>query len=240
MKFLTIIFLAGMILIACQEQSSNSLGNDVSIVSKQDSMSYAIGFQMGLERSLVAEDINFDAMFMGMRDGFAREDGQLAREDVMRCIREFSTIARQRQLEEQQVAGKTNQEEGAEFLAKNAQRDDVISLPSGLQYRVIKNGNGPKPSAKDRVTVDYVGRLIDGTEFDSSHKRGMPATFGVSGVIRGWTEALQLMPVGSKWELFVPGELAYGRQAVPPHIKPFQTLLFEVELLSIEEPANRK
>ena len=188
----------------------------------------------------MADDINYDALFMGMRDGFAKEDGQLPREEVMRCLREFSTIARQRQLEEQQVAGAANKEKGSKFLAENGQRDDVITLASGLQYRVIKNGTGAKPSATDRVTVDYVGRLIDGTEFDSSHKRGMPATFGVSGVIAGWTEALQLMPVGSKWELVVPGDLAYGRQAVPPHIKPFETLIFEVELLSIEAPANRK
>ncbi|MEM9916778.1 MAG: FKBP-type peptidyl-prolyl cis-trans isomerase [Bacteroidota bacterium] len=126
-----------------------------------------------------------------------------------------------------------NIEAGAKFLAENAKRESVISLPSGLQYEVMTEGSGPKPKATDKVTTHYHGTLMDGTVFDSSVKRGEPATFPVNGVIKGWVEALQLMPVGSKWKLFIPYNLAYGERGAGAMIKPFSTLIFEVELLKI-------
>jgi FKBP-type peptidyl-prolyl cis-trans isomerase FklB len=129
--------------------------------------------------------------------------------------------------------GDTNKKEGAAFLAANKTKEGIVALPSGLQYKVEKQGTGPKPAAGDTVTCNYRGTLIDGKEFDSSYKRGQPASFPVSGVIRGWTEALQLMPVGSKWELFIPSDLAYGDRGAGPDIGPGSTLVFEVELLSI-------
>lgn len=124
-------------------------------------------------------------------------------------------------------------EQGAAFLAANSKKEGVVTLPSGLQYKVIKEGNGPKPKATDKVTTHYHGTLIDGTVFDSSVQRNQPATFPVNGVIKGWVEALQLMPTGSKWRLFVPYNLAYGERGAGSTIKPFATLIFDVELLKI-------
>jgi FKBP-type peptidyl-prolyl cis-trans isomerase FklB len=124
-------------------------------------------------------------------------------------------------------------EDGKKFLADNSKRENVITLPSGLQYEIMKAGEGPKPNLEDKVTTNYHGTLIDGTVFDSSVDRGEPASFPVNGVIKGWTEALQLMPVGSKWKLFVPYDLAYGERGTGPQIGPYTTLIFEVELISI-------
>jgi FKBP-type peptidyl-prolyl cis-trans isomerase FklB len=132
-------------------------------------------------------------------------------------------------------AGAANRKEGESFLADNKSKDGVKTLPDGLQYKVLTEGNGPKPASTDTVTVNYRGTLINGKEFDSSYKRGQPASFPVTGVIKGWTEALQLMPVGSKWQLFIPPDLAYGDRGAGADIGPGDTLIFEVELLSIGE-----
>ena len=131
-------------------------------------------------------------------------------------------------------AGEANKKEGDVFLAANKTKEGVVTLPSGLQYKILKAGTGAKPTASDTVICNYKGTLIDGKEFDSSYKRGQPATFPVGQVIKGWTEALQIMPVGSKWELFIPSELAYGPRGPSPDIGPNATLIFEVELLSIQ------
>ncbi len=133
------------------------------------------------------------------------------------------------------AAAETNKKEGEAFLAANKANGGVVVLPSGLQYKVLTQGTGPKPVASDTVVCNYRGTLIDGKEFDSSYKRGQPATFPVSGVIKGWTEALQLMPVGSKWQLFIPPDLAYGDRGASSDIGPGATLIFEVELLSIQK-----
>ena len=137
------------------------------------------------------------------------------------------------------VQGEANKKEGDAFLAENKTKEGVVALPSGLQYKILKEGAGPKPAATDTVVCNYKGTLLDNTEFDSSYKRGQPATFPVSGVIKGWTEALQLMPVGSKWELFIPADLAYGARGGPGGgIGPNATLVFEVELMSIQPKAE--
>lgn len=138
-----------------------------------------------------------------------------------------------KELQEKSFAEKI--EEGKKFLAENAKRDGVVTLPSGLQYEIINKGNGEKPKLTDKVTTHYHGTLINGTVFDSSVKRGQPASFPVNGVIKGWTKALQLMPVGSKWKLFVPSELAYGEQGAGQAIGPHTTLVFEIELLAIDK-----
>jgi len=132
------------------------------------------------------------------------------------------------------VAGAANKKEGDAFLAANKDKEGVVTLPSGLQYKILTEGAGPKPTATDSVVCNYSGKLINGTEFDSSYKRGQPVTFPVTGVIKGWTEALQLMPVGSKWQLFIPAELAYGEPGRPPAIPPNSTLVFDVELISVQ------
>ena len=133
-----------------------------------------------------------------------------------------------------QQLGETNKKAGEEFLAANKTKDGVVTLPSGLQYKILTAGTGPKPTLSDSVVCNYKGTLLDNTEFDSSYKRGQPATFPVGGVIKGWTEALQLMPVGSKWQLFIPPDLAYGPRGSGPTIGPSSTLIFEVELISIK------
>jgi len=143
-------------------------------------------------------------------------------------------------MEKMAKASEKNKKEGEEFLTANKAKPGVVTLPSGLQYKIMQAGTGPKPTATDSVSCNYRGTLIDGTEFDSSYKRGQPTTFPVSGVIKGWTEALQLMPVGSKWQLFVPASLAYGDRAASALIGPDATLLFEVELLSIQDKKAAK
>lgn len=137
-----------------------------------------------------------------------------------------------------QAAGATNKKEGDAFLAANKAKEGVTTLPSGLQYKILTAGTGPKPTATDSVVCNYRGTLINGKEFDSSYKRGQPATFPVNGVIKGWTEALQLMPVGSKWQLVVPPDLAYGDRGAGADITPGATLIFEVELMSIQDKSK--
>jgi FKBP-type peptidyl-prolyl cis-trans isomerase FklB len=139
-----------------------------------------------------------------------------------------------------QEEGAANKKEGDAFLAANKSKEGVVTLPSGLQYKILKAGTGPKPTANDTVECNYRGTLINGKEFDSSYKRGQPADFPVGGVIKGWTEALQLMPVGSKWQLFVPADLAYGDRGAGADIGPGETLIFEVELMSIQDKSKEK
>jgi FKBP-type peptidyl-prolyl cis-trans isomerase FklB len=139
----------------------------------------------------------------------------------------------------QKEEGAANKKDGDAFLAANKGKDGVVTLPSGLQYKILKQGNGPKPTANDTVECNYRGTLIDGKEFDASSKHGGPASFPVGGVIKGWTEALQLMPVGSKWQLFVPADLAYGDRGAGADIGPDATLIFEVELLSIKNDKDK-
>jgi FKBP-type peptidyl-prolyl cis-trans isomerase len=170
----------------------------------------------------------------GLEDAMAGGKTLLSEDEARATLTEFQADMRKKMQEKMQAAGETNKKEGAEFLAANKAKEGVVTLPSGLQYKILTAGTGPKPTASDSVVCNYRGTLIDGKEFDSSYKRGQPATFPVSGVIKGWTEALQLMPVGSKWQLVVPSDLAYGERGQGQDIAPNATLIFEVELLSIQ------
>jgi FKBP-type peptidyl-prolyl cis-trans isomerase FklB len=152
----------------------------------------------------------------------------------------FQTEMRTKQMEKQKVAGEKNRKEAEAFLAENKKKEGVKVTASGLQYKVIKAGTGPMPKADDTVVTHYRGTLTDGTEFDSSYKRNEPATFPVKGVIKGWTEALQMMPVGSKWQLVIPGDLAYGERGSPPKIGPNATLQFDIELIEIKKPETEQ
>ncbi len=165
---------------------------------------------------------------------------RLTEDQARAALMEVQNEMRKKQQAEMQAAGEANKKEGDAFLAANKAKEGVVTLPSGLQYKILTQGTGPKPTATDSVVCNYRGTLINGTEFDSSYKRGEPATFPVSGVIKGWTEALQLMPVGSKWQLFVPSDLAYGERSPGPEIAPDSTLIFEVELLSIQNKSDEK
>ncbi len=199
-----------------------------------DSVSYGLGVSIGenLKKSNF-ENLNFDLISKGMADFYATKAG-MTPEEANTAIRAYMAVAEKKK-------GEQNVAKGQAFLDENKKKDGVKVTASGLQYSVIKEGTGSKPTINDKVTTHYHGTLIDGTVFDSSVDRGQPASFPVSGVIPGWTEALQLMNVGSKWKLFVPANLAYGERGAGPQIGPNTTLIFEVELLSIdkEDPAEK-
>ena len=175
----------------------------------------------------------------GLKDGLTGGKTLLTDEEAQAAITAVQNDLRKQQQEKMQEAAAANKKEVDAFLSANKGKEGVVTLPSGLQYKILKEGTGPKPTASDSVVCNYRGTLINGTEFDSSYKRGQPATFPVSGVIKGWTEALQLMPVESKWQLFVPSDLAYGESG-RPGIEPNSTLIFEVELLSIQDKSKEK
>jgi FKBP-type peptidyl-prolyl cis-trans isomerase FklB len=182
-------------------------------------------------------DLNTEAVVQGMKDAAAGATPLMSPQEMNKTLVELKNKIVAAQQEERKKAGEKNLAEGKAFLAENAKKEGVKTLPSGLQYKAIKEGDGPMPKATDTVTVHYRGSLIDGTEFDSSYSRNQPATFPANGVIKGWTEALQLMKTGAKWELFIPPDLAYGERGAGQVIGPNSTLIFEVELLSIAAAA---
>jgi FKBP-type peptidyl-prolyl cis-trans isomerase FklB len=198
---------------------------------QKDKVSYSIGMQIGFNLARQKVDINADILAAGIKDALANKP-QLTPDQVKDVMAQFEKDMEQKQKE----LGEKNKTEGAKFLEENKKKPDVKTTASGLQYKLIKDGTGAQPKATDMVTVNYRGTLIDGTEFDSSYKRGQPATFPVNGVIKGWTEALQLMKAGSKYQLFIPANLAYGERAMGPDIGPNSTLIFEVELQEVKPP----
>jgi FKBP-type peptidyl-prolyl cis-trans isomerase len=202
--------------------------------TQKDKVSYAIGMNIGTTLHKQSVDVDPKVLQQGLEDAMAGGKTLLSEDEARATLTEFQTEMRKKMQEKMQAEGEANKKEGATFLAANKAKDGVVTLPSGLQYKILAPGTGPKPTASDSVVCNYRGTLIDGKEFDSSYKRGQPATFPVSGVIKGWTEALQLMPVGSKWQLFVPSDLAYGERGQGPDITPNATLIFEVELISIQ------
>jgi FKBP-type peptidyl-prolyl cis-trans isomerase FklB len=195
-------------------------------------MNIAASLGANLKRQNV--DINHDILVQAIKDGLSGGKTLMTEAEAQNTLRQFMTELQQKQEEKMKEAAEANKKEGDAFLAANKTKPGVFTLPDGLQYKIIKEGTGPKPTATDTVSVNYRGTLINGKEFDSSYKRGEPATFPVGGVIKGWTEALQLMPVGSKWELYIPPDLAYGIRGAGADIGPNDTLIFEVELLSIQ------
>ncbi len=205
---------------------------------QKEKLSYSIGMNLGNNLRTQEVDVDRDILFQGIRDALANKT-ILTEADARQTISTWQREARAKQEEKRKTQGERNKTEGEKFLADNKSKPGVITLPSGLQYKVLSEGKGNFPKASDQVSVHYRGTLIDGTEFDNSYKRGQPATFGVTGVIRGWTEALQLMRPGDKWQLFIPSDLAYGDRGKGAQIPPSAALIFEVELLSFEhsEPA---
>jgi FKBP-type peptidyl-prolyl cis-trans isomerase len=201
---------------------------------EKQNYSYAMGLSVGnaLKRQSVDLDLaTFDA---GLRDGLGAGKALMTDEELRATMVRFQNEMKARQEEKNRLEASKNKEEGEAFLAANKTKPGVVVLPSGLQYKILTPGTGPKPTPADSVVCNYRGTLINGTEFDSSSKHGGPATFPVGRVIPGWTEALQLMPVGSKWELYVPSNLAYGERGAGSDIGPNSTLIFEVELVSIQ------
>jgi len=200
-----------------------------ALTTRKQKFSYALGMNIGqgLGANLKKQSVQVDPALVsqGLKDALAGTKTRLTEEEAK---------VRKQQQEKAQEAAATNKKDGEAFLAENKSKEGVVTLPSGLEYKILTAGTGPKPAASDTVVCNYRGTLINGTEFDSSYKRGQPATFGVGQVIKGWTEALQLMPVGSKWQLVIPSSLAYGERGTGAEIGPDATLIFEVELLSIK------
>lgn len=199
-----------------------------------DRISYALGLSMGNNfRASGISEINVQDFADGVAAVFNGLAPKMSYDEAKEEIRKYFTAMEERQKAEAEKIGQVNAEAGKAFLAENGKRVEVKTTPSGLQYEIITEGNGPQPTANDRVEVHYTGTLIDGTVFDSSVERGVPATFGVTQVIPGWVEALQLMKEGSKWKLFIPSQLAYGPQGAGGLIGPNATLIFDVELLKV-------
>jgi len=213
------------------------------LTTPKDKNSYAIGMNIGkgLKDNLKKGDVDVSPAILarGLRDALEGNKQLLTDEESKATLEALQKDVQKRQQELHDTAVAKNQKDGEAYLAANKEKAGVVTLPSGLQYRIIQEGTGPKPSATDTVVVNYSGKLIDGTEFDSSAKHGQPLTHPVGGLVPGWTEALQLMPVGSKWELVIPASLAYGDRQQGP-IGPNSTLVFEVELVSIQPKPEPK
>jgi len=214
----------------------------LTLKTQKDKASYAVGMSIG--SGLKRQGVPVDAALVarGLKDAMTGTKALLTDDEMKAVLTQLQNDVRaQQQAKAQEMqakaheAGAGNRKEGEEFLATNKTKEGIVTLPSGLQYKILKEGTGPKPTASDTVSCNYRGTLINGKEFDSSYKRGEATSFPVGGVIKGWTEALQLMPVGSKWQLFIPADLAYGDRGAGADIGPGETLIFEVELVSIAE-----
>lgn len=207
----------------CKTEVSMKLNNEI------DSVSYGFGVNIAENlKNQGVDSLNIAALAKGMEDIFKGDTLLMENSEIMPMLKDF--MQRMAEAKTQKMM-----EEGKKFLDENSKKEGITTLPSGLQYEVISSGDGPIPTASDQVTTHYTGYLVDGTVFDSSVKRGQPATFPVGGVIQGWQEALQLMHVGDKWKLYIPYNLAYGAQGHPPTIPPYATLIFDIELLEIKK-----
>jgi len=208
--------------------------------TQKEKISYGIGVNAAQGFKNRKMDLDLEALIKGLRDGFAGNHFLISEEEIRKVLTDYQQELAARDAAEKKALAEKNKQEGEAFLAENKKKEGVITLPSGLQYKIIRAGEGKIPTENDTVEVHYRGTLIDGTEFDSSYKRGKPLPLPVKGVIPGWTEALKLMPVGSKWELYIPPNLAYGARGSGDKIGPNAALIFEVELLSIKEPKPKE
>jgi len=239
MKIVKILPMAMLFTLAACEKPADTATETAAVTPELSTLEQRVSYLMGMQNAASTKAVELDkaAYDFGFSDGLASNPPAISEEVIAETVTEFQAQMAAKQEEQQKqasesmaVAAEGNQKEGTEFLAANGAKEGVVTTESGLQYKVITAGKGAVPTTESVVEVHYAGRLLDGTEFDSSIKRGAPAQFGVTQVIAGWTEALQLMSEGSKWELYIPAELAYGPGGTGP-IGPNQTLIFEVELL---------
>jgi FKBP-type peptidyl-prolyl cis-trans isomerase FklB len=224
-----ILFAAFLVMLANNGCTKKSLGN------QKKKVSYTIGWDIGSNIKRQQADVDINTLIKGLKDAMAGAKPLLTEEEMREAMMKFQTEMQEKQAKLHSEAAEKNKKEGAAFLEENKKKKDVKTTKSGLQYKVITQGKGKKPGLEDTVTVNYSGTLIDGTEFDSSYKRGEPATFPVQGVIPGMTEALQMMREGSKYELYIPSDLAYGERGAGGLIGPNAALIFTVELISINK-----
>jgi len=220
--------------VACSKVQENK-EKKVELNTFTDKISYVVGNDIGVSLQEIKDEINPAALHEGIEDSLNNRDSRIGAEETEALKKEFTQKLQEKFAAKAEEAAKNNLAEGAAFLEENKAKEGVMVTASGLQYKVLIEGDGPVPEATDTVKVNYRGTLLDGTEFDSSYKRGEPAVFKLNAVIPGWTEALQLMKVGSKYQLFLPPALAYGERQVSKDIGPNSTLVFEVELVGIEE-----
>lgn len=211
-----------------------SAGEAPALKTQKDKVSYGIGVDAARNLKRQGIEVDIDILVKGLRDELSGEKLLMTEDEFRATMSAFQAELRRKQAKNKRIAAEDNKKAGEVFLAKNKKRDGVVTLPSGLQYKILKAGKGGIPTEADTVELHYRGSLIDGTEIDSSYRTGQPATFKVSEVIAGWREALKLMPVGSKWQLFIPPELAYGARGSGREIGPNATLIFEVELISVK------
>ncbi len=228
MKIFALLAAAALVLVSCQAKPATPAKPGEP--SKSDA-SYDFGVLIGTNLKQTSVSVDYDSFVQGMKDVMDKNHAKVTPEQANEAVQAYLAAAQKR-------VADANEVKEAKFLAENAKKPGVITTPSGLQYEVLQQGTGPKPKATDTVKVDYVGKLIDGTKFDSSIDRKEPAVFPLSGVIPGWTEGIQLMPVGSKYRFFIPSKLAYGARGAGSRIPPNSTLIFDVSLLDIEPPAK--
>jgi len=237
------ILLAGIIassvlVVACKEGGNAAAEKkELALTSEIQKVSYGLGLNVG--QNLQAQGIELDAQAFtaGLDDALKKAEPRLKQDEIMKAMQDFQQQQMTKRKAERDASAEKNKTEAAAFLAENGKKEGVVTTASGLQYKVITEGKGPKPTADDTVEVNYAGTFLNGEEFDSSYKRGKPVTFAVKGVVPGWTEVLQLMPVGSKWEVALPSDLAYGPGGTG-RIGPNAALKFTIELLSIKEAAK--
>ncbi len=232
MKHLIIAIMIGII--ASSTTFAQKKTQKFSLKTQKDKISYIIGTNLAKDLKNQSIEINMEAVTQGMKDIFAEKKLLLTEEEIQKIMTEFQQEMMEKYNAKMKKEGEKNKKEEETFLAENAKKDGIKTLPSGLQYQIITDGTGATPTANDTVVTNYAGTLLDGTEFDNSYKRGEPVTFPVKGVIAGWTEALQLMKVGSKWKLYIPSKLAYGERGAGQIIGPNSALIFEVELLDVK------
>lgn len=223
--------------VACAPEEKQ-VAKELTLDTPKDRISYTIGVNIGQDFKAQKMDIDPTVLLEGLKDSMDGKELRLTEEEMVSEIQSFQQEMQAKMAAEMEQAASQNIEQGKAFLEENAKKEGVVVTESGLQYMVIEPGEGDSPAANDVATVHYRGTLIDGKQFDSSYDRGQPATFPVGGVIAGWTEALQLMKPGAKWQLFIPSELAYGERGAGQDIGPNSVLLFDVELISVEKGEN--
>lgn len=211
-----------------------------SLPTDNDRLSYALGVETGKSFKNHGIPVNGSAFAQGLQDGLNGNPTLMNNDEINQTLRDFQRTNATKLEAQMQKSAQKNQQFSSSFLDANKERPGVVTTPSGLQYKVITQGSGTKPTLDDVVTVDYEGRLLDGKIFDSSYERGTPATFPLKGVIKGWQEALQLMPTGSTWEIYIPSKLAYGEQGAQGVIGPNETLIFKVHLIKVQKAASQQ
>lgn len=227
---------AALLAVGCNGNSgSGDIGNAGTPSSQNEKVSYSIGYDIGNNFNKQSIDsLDLSQLMTGIEDGMNGKDAKLEDKERSSVMRQFQQQVMAQQAQRTQEEASKNKKEGEDFLAKNKKKDGVKTTDSGLQYKILKKGTGPSPTADDSVTVNYEGTLVDGTVFDSSYKRGKPVTFPVNGVIKGWTEALQMMHEGGQWKIFIPSDLAYGKRGTRGPIGPNEVLIFKVDLLDVK------